>query len=75
MYNAAKAIKISDIVPSLRLHPAKPAATKRLPIRLIHNRFIASPARFFDPLKPRLIFPNEPNLDRLTENAVAEKGP
>jgi hypothetical protein len=40
MYNAAKAIKISDIVPSLRLHPAKHIAAKKFPKTIIHNRSI-----------------------------------
>ena len=44
MYSATKAIKISTIVPSLRLHPAKHMATKPAPKILTHGRFIASPA-------------------------------
>jgi hypothetical protein len=47
MYNAAKAIKISDIVPSLRLHPTKHMAAKTAPKILTHRRCIASPADFF----------------------------
>jgi hypothetical protein len=40
MYNAAKAIRISTIVASLRLQPAKHIAAKKFPNTIIHNRSI-----------------------------------
>ena len=40
MYNAAKAIRISTIVASLRLQPAKYIAAKKFSKTIIHNRSI-----------------------------------